>query len=94
MSEKIVRARTAGTCSQEFAHPSTISPGDVVMVTTVMPRSELAGMGVKPFTRFRTCSWCLNRQMESRHTRERTHQPLVERWRALTGNPESTEGGN
>lgn len=90
MTEKVVRTRKAGVCSQEFCHPNTITPGDVVLVTTVMPSSELArDFGAKPWTRFRTCSWCLTRRMESRRERERTDNRLVERWRALTGNTES-----
>tara|TARA_R110002051_G_scaffold314950_5_gene392671 strand:- start:4794 stop:5180 length:387 start_codon:yes stop_codon:yes gene_type:complete len=92
MAEKLVRTRTAGYCDQQFAHDGRIEPGDIALVTTHMPSSEaVRDFGVQPFSRSRTCSWCLRRQMASRHSRERTHQRTVKRWFELTGEPEPAE---
>lgn len=67
-SRKIVRARKAGSCSNDFAHPSAIRPGDRVMVITYFPSDELVrGFGVEPFTRARRCTWCVERD-EARGT--------------------------
>jgi len=89
VTEKLVRTRTPGYCDQEFAHDGRIEAGDVVLVTTYMPSSEaVRAFGAPPFARVRTCSWCLRRQMQSRHTRERTAEPIVAKWFALTGDPE------
>lgn len=61
-SRKIVRARKAGRCSSDFAHPGIIRPGDRVMVITYFPSDELVrGFGVAPFTRSRRCTWCIAR---------------------------------
>ncbi|MFE6966860.1 hypothetical protein ACFVAJ_17250 [Agromyces sp. NPDC057679] len=92
---EIVRTRKHGWCDQEFAHPGEINPGDVVLVTTYMPTDEaVRDFGVPPWTRTRTCAWCVRRDMEDRHERERMKPALVVRWRELTGaaEPEGLEG--
>ena len=59
-SEKIVRTRVSGQCDREFFHPNMISPGDRVRVTTYFKSDEeVRHFGVAPFTRSRTCKWCL-----------------------------------
>lgn len=61
-SIKIVRTRKYGQCDQEFFHPNMISPGDRVRVTTYFKSDEeVRHFGVAPFTRSRTCKWCLER---------------------------------
>lgn len=55
-----VRTRRGGVCDREFAHPSTIRPGDIVAVTTYYPGDEFTrDFGVPPFTRTRACQWCV-----------------------------------
>ena len=59
-SVKIVRSRTSGRCDREFFHPNIISPGDRIRVTTYFKSDEqVRDFGVPPFTRSRTCKWCL-----------------------------------
>lgn len=90
-SREIVRTRTAGWCSQEYAHPGAIEPGDVVLVTTYMPSDEMVRhFGVAPFTRTRMCAWCVCRDMESDHQRQRMNPELVKRWRELTAVSDGT----
>lgn len=61
-SRRIVRARKGGRCSSDFAHASTIRPGDRVMVITYFPSDEIVrGFGMPPFTRARRCTWCVER---------------------------------
>lgn len=65
-ASKIVRARNAGWCAAEFAHPGQIEPGDRTLVITYFPRDEhVQDFGVKPFARFRHCAWCLAREEET-----------------------------
>jgi len=88
MSEKLVRTRKSGYCDHQFAHDGRIEVGDVVLVTTNMPSSEVVrAFGATPFSRYRTCSWCLRRKMSSRHERDRTDQQIVAKWFALNGEP-------
>lgn len=59
-ARRFVRTRTPGWCDSDFAHPGRIGYGDIVGVHTVYPRDEYArDFGVKPFTRWRRCQWCV-----------------------------------
>lgn len=59
-AQRFVRTRTPGWCDSEFAHPGQIRHGDIVRVTTYFPRGEhVRDFGVRPFTRTRSCQWCV-----------------------------------
>lgn len=93
-AERLVRTRKPGWCDADFAHPSEIRAGNVVLVTTHYPSSEaVSDFGVAPWTRTRKCSWCVRRDMESEYTRVRTDSALVARWNELTGDPEPDVSG-
>lgn len=84
--QTLVKTRKGGYCDLEFAHDGRIEVGDVILVETVYPRSELTHMGVAPWTRFRTCKWCLERKFSERYHRDRMTDAFKARWYELTGN--------
>lgn len=62
-ASKLVRTRTPGWCSADFAHPSRIEVGDLVKVTVYFASDEqCTTFGVKPLSRYRRCSWCVEEE--------------------------------
>lgn len=62
-ASKLVRTRTPGRCDALFAHPDTISVGDIVRVTVTFPGHDI----VHPWTRSRECNWCVRRDCKLYH---------------------------